>query len=427
MAKRHTSVSSLLREDFGIEDFVAGDYSKKSGSLAFGLEDVAFANQLGLLSSFKDYDTTSDTFSMEAYNLLGESDQIGVFATQGMEAACNTFAVLAQVKKEYGVEGFDPLAFGAEGFADTVKKAWSWLVAAFKKLIQSVSNFIRGVMNFVGGIVAKTQCGLVDKYKGLQVKDANKGKAIKAMVPRKGLSQILARFNQGIGTAVNILDKGVTAINVKVEKAQSGADYKKLSGEILAAMEGLNAEAKSIDSVKPATAGKELVFGKAVVAELLPAKLLLDGEWKVVLSKDFLGKMKEFVSDGKRLIKMFQTSLKQIDAIQKNIVNIQKEENNAAKEGASKAQKKNLNNANKKVALQMKKTREAIGEISHYRNISGKLTGILYSVYANCLKARSYYASALRSYAAATGKTSAKAKKQAKEDVAFDKRTGARD
>ncbi|MBR1818291.1 MAG: hypothetical protein IJ772_05510 [Bacilli bacterium] len=376
-----------------------------------------------MLASFKDYDTTSDTFSMEAYNLLGESDQIGLFAAQGMENAANQFSVLANIKKEFGVEGFDPLTYGAEGFTDTVKKAWSWLVAAFKKLIQSVSNFIRGVMNFVGGIVAKTQSGLVDKYKNLKATDPSKGKTVKGMIPLKGLSQKLSSFNQGLGAGINMIQKGIDSLNATIASGgleQKGA-AKAMSSQIASSLKLPGTVGKDLDAIKPANVAKEAVFGKAVVTELKPTQLLADGEWKTVLSKDFLNKMKEFVSDGKKLIKMFQNCLKQIEAIQKQVVNVQNAELNAKKEGATKAQKQSINNQKKGVANQMKKTRSAISEITHYRNFSGKMTGILYGVYANCLKARSYYASAVRSYAAAKP---AKGSKKAKEEAAFQKRTG---
>ena len=307
-----------------------------------------------------------------------------------------------------------------------MKKAWSWLVAAFKKLIQSVSNFIRGVMNFVGGIVAKTQSGLVDKYKNIAPKDGDKtGKLIKAMKPKKGLAGIIANFNKNIASAVNSLNTDFEKIQkdsmigtgATISNALNAETSKKIS-------ELLDARSEAgLEGANPSKRAKEIVFGNALVTQYYPAQLLSDGEWKTVLSKDFLGKMKEFVSDGKKLIKMFQNCLKQIEAIQKQVVNVQNAELNAKKEGATKAQKQSINNQKKSVANQMKKTRSAISEITHYRNFSGKMTGVLYGIYANCLKARSYYASAVRSYAAAVAKPT-KGNKKAKEEAAFQKRTG---
>ena len=424
MAKtQNSSVSSLLREDFGIEDFVAGDYSKKSGSLAFGLEDVAFANQLGLLSSFKDYDATSDTFAMEAYNLLGESQQIGLFASQGMESAANQFAVLADIKNKFGIEGFDPLAYGAEGFKDTVQKVWHWIVAGVKKLIQSIANFIRSVMNWIGGQLAKTQIKLVEKYKDLNSYDDKKGKPIKAMIPVDNLKGKLLDFNKGTGKVISLLEAKLAthkAVWNSGQNASGAFDSRNGSGKASAlatkTKEFTDYKIEGITLVKgkPSEIGKFVVFGKAIPTEMAPGEILSGNQWKTVLSKEFLNSMKDFVSDGKRLIKELQSLLKATEYDQKiasSYANMTISQDKANIEKMTPEQKKKFAEEKKNVSANMKKVRNAVKELTFYQNFSGKMTGVLYAVYANCLKARSYYASALRSYNAQTEVNEKKAKK----------------
>lgn len=423
MAKTNSSVSSLLREDFGIEDFVAGDYSKKSGSLAFGLEDVALANQLGLLSSFKDYDTTSDTFAMEAYNLLGEANQIGIFATQGMESAMHTFSVLAQVKNEFGIEGFDPLAYGLEGFKENVDKIWRFMVAGVKKIIQSIANFIRSVMNWIGSQVAKTQVKLVEKYKNLSSYDDKKGKPIKAMIPVDNLKGKLLNFNKETGGIITVLEKNIShhkeiwasGQNASGASDTRGAGYKTDNLSVYPKeLSERKIEGITLVKGKPSEIGKYVVFGKALPVEMSPAKLLSGNQWKTVLSKEFLADMKNFVSDGKRLIKEMQTLLKVIDYDQKlaaSYANMTITQDKAEIEKMTAEQKKKFAEQKKNVSANTKKVRNAVKELTYYQNFSGKMTGVLYAVYGNCLKARSYYASALRAYNAETKVNDKKAKK----------------
>ena len=167
MNTRKTVISSVLANDFGIEDFQNGTVMNR------GSEDIAsydLSNKLGLLAPLADRnDTEVVTFGSEAYNLLGEAKQLEQYATQQITAANQRFAIAAEIKKGYGVEGFDAFAFGCEGFKETITKAFTAVVAAIKKVIQSITNWIRQVMNWVGSQFAKGQAKLIEKYGTLEV------------------------------------------------------------------------------------------------------------------------------------------------------------------------------------------------------------------------------------------------------------------
>ena len=183
MNTRKTVISSVLANDFGIEDFQNGTVMNR------GSEDIAsydLSNKLGLLASLADRaDTEVVTFGSEAYDLLGEAKQLEQYATQQITAANQRFAIAAEIKKGYGVEGFDSFAFGCEGFKETITKAFTAVVAAIKKVIQSITNWIRQVMNWVGSQFAKGQAKLVEKYNGKLSNDATV--TIKAIVPAKAI------------------------------------------------------------------------------------------------------------------------------------------------------------------------------------------------------------------------------------------------
>ncbi|MBR1818292.1 MAG: hypothetical protein IJ772_05515 [Bacilli bacterium] len=292
-------------------------------------------------------------------------------------------------------------------------------------------------MNFVGGIVAKTQCGLVDKYKNLKATDPSIGKRVKGMIPKKDLSKELSDYNKGLAKSVLSLESHIESVEDVINSNLEGIPtyapdkngkyseltYKKLSLELA---KYLKLTRGNLENCNPAKEAKGIVFGiDAIVQEYPPSKYLEGDQWKTVLSKDFLNKMKEFVSDGKKLIKMFQTALKSIESVQKRLIAIQNNEIDNKDRGDLKKseKKKEIKSEKKGVAGQMKRTRNAISQLTHYRNFAGKTTGILYGVYANCLKARSYYAAALRSYAAGD-KSNSKNTKKAEKEKAFKERNG---
>ena len=171
MSTRKNVISSVLANDYGIEDFQSGAIGHARGSES--IKDYELSNKLGLLSSLADRnDTEVVTFGSEAYNLLGEAKQLEQYATQQIQDANNRFAIAAEIKKNYGVEGFDAFAFGCEGFGDKLKSAFTAIVAVIRKLIQSITNWIRQVMNWIGSQFAKGQAKLVEKYKSTKFTDA---------------------------------------------------------------------------------------------------------------------------------------------------------------------------------------------------------------------------------------------------------------
>ena len=142
MSTRKNTISSVLASDFGIEDFEAGVVATRGNE--DNLATFELSNKLGLLAPLADRaDTEVVTFGSEAYSLLGEAKQLEQYATQQINAANQRFAIAAEIKKGYGVEGFDAFAFGCEGFGDKIKSAFAAVVAAIKKIIQSITNWIR--------------------------------------------------------------------------------------------------------------------------------------------------------------------------------------------------------------------------------------------------------------------------------------------
>ena len=94
MSTRKNVISSVLANDYGIEDFQRGVVAHTHGTES--IKDYELSNKLGLLSSLADRnDTEVVTFGSEAYNLLGEAKQLEQFATQQIQNANNRFAIAA--------------------------------------------------------------------------------------------------------------------------------------------------------------------------------------------------------------------------------------------------------------------------------------------------------------------------------------------
>ena len=403
MNTRKTVISSVLANDFGIEDFQNGTVMNR------GSEDIAsydLSNRLGLLASLADRaDTEVVTFGSEAYNLLGEAKQLEQYATQQITAANQRFAIAAEIKKGYGVEGFDAFAFGCEGFKETMKNAFTAVVAAIKKVIQSITNWIRQVMNWVGSQFAKGQAKLVEKYSGKISNDATV--TIKAIVPAKAIksgADIIDPINKGITSvgqtisaankqALTALENGldgskfVSLINTKNDVSSSSVNFGK--SLVFDTFYG-----KHIDVLKIGTASKvanEIVWGsqkpqKITVSALNYLKKAA-ASWETILGKDDLKNTQKLVSYGKALIKVLNESLKTADKLAKQMKYTSK-----AKSESEKASKKFMND-------QVKKTRSAIAVMNNCNRIGSLSAGILYGSFAGYLKLRSYVASAVRALA----------------------------
>ena len=403
MNTRKTVISSVLANDFGIEDFQNGTVMNR------GSENIAsydLSNKLGLLASLADRaDTEVVTFGSEAYDLLGEAKQLEQYATQQITAANQRFAIAAEIKKGYGVEGFDAFAFGCEGFEETMKNAFTAVVAAITKVIQSITNWIRQVMNWVGSQFAKGQAKLVEKYKGKLSNDTTV--TIKAIVPAKPINSgadIIDPINKGITSvgqtisaankyALSALESGfdgskfVSLINTNNAVSSSSVNFGK--SLVFDTFYG-----NHIDVLKIGTASKvanEIVWGsqkpqKITVSALNYLKKAA-ASWETILGKDDLKNTQKLVSYGKALIKVLNESLKTADKLAKQMKYTSK-----AKSESEKASKKFMND-------KIKNTRSAIAVMNNCNRIGSLSAGILYGSFAGYLKLRSYVASAVRALA----------------------------
>ena len=403
MNTRKTVISSVLANDFGIEDFQNGTVMNR------GSENIAsydLSNKLGLLAPLADRaDTEVVTFGSEAYDLLGEAKQLEQYATQQITAVNQRFAIAAEIKKGYGVEGFDAFAFGCEGFKETMKNAFTAVVAAIKKVIQSITNWIRQVMNWVGSQFAKGQAKLVEKYNGKLSNDATV--MIKAIVPAKPIksgADIIDPINKGI-TSVG---QSIAAVNKQaltaLENGFSGSkdlSLKHTQGTTSASSVSFGKTVvfdtfygKHIDVLKIGTASKvanEIVWGsqkpQKITVSALNYLTKAAASWQTILGKDDLKNTQKLVSYGKALIKVLNESLKTADKLAKQMMNTSK-----AKTEAQKNVKKASND-------QVKETRRAIAMMNNCNRIGSLSAGILYGSFAGYLKLRSYVASAVRALA----------------------------
>lgn len=406
MSTRKNTISSVLASDFGIEDFEAGVVATRGNE--DNLATFELSNKLGLLAPLADRaDTEVVTFGSEAYSLLGEAKQLEQYATQQINAANQRFAIAAEIKKGYGVEGFDAFAFGCEGFGDKIKSAFAAVVAAIKKIIQSITNWIRQVMNWVGSQFAKGQAKLVEKYKNTKFTDATV--QIKAILPKSPIGSGEALIS-GVNKTITDAGQKIAAINSAVlkeleyevnkgtAKDQLNSNVKDLNGLVMTTYFG-----EKIDVLKLGSASK--LAAKAVWGYDKPKKVPVSalsylnkavGDWKKILSKDDLKAAQSLVKDGKALIKVLNESLKTANKLAGSL-----------KVGGSEkkisAQDKALNKA-------VKAQRTAVQKLSLNNRIGSLYAGVLYGTFANYLKLRSYTAAAVKALAKAvtTGKNKPK-------------------
>ena len=404
MNTRKTVISSVLANDFGIEDFQSGAVMNR------GSEDIRsydLSNKLGLLAPLADRnDTEVVTFGSEAYSLLGEANQLEQYATQQITAANQRFAIAAEIKKGYGVEGFDAFAFGCEGFKETITKAFTAVVAAIKKVIQSISNWIRQVMNWVGSQFAKGQAKLVEKYKNAKFTDATV--QIKAVIPPKPIASGESLIS-GVNTSITEVAQGIASMNkdalAAIELQDKGLQkdtLKAATGDVASIKDKYKMVGtyygKKIDVLKLGSATKvanEIVFGTEKTAKVPVSALSYltkVGNWKVLLSKDDLKAAQSLVKDGKALIKILNESLKTADTLAKSM-----------KVGGS---EKKMADGDKALNNAVKAQRAAVQYMNLNQRLGSLYAGILYGTFANYLKVRSYTAAAVKALAKAvtTGK-----------------------
>ena len=415
MNTRKTVISSVLANDFGIEDFQNGTVMNRGSE---DLHTFDLSNKLGLLSPLADHaDTEVVTFGSEAYDLLGEAKQLEQYATQQITAVNQRFAIAAEIKKGYGVEGFDAFTFGCEGFKETMKSAFTAVVAAIKKVIQSITNWIRQVMNWVGSQFAKGQAKLVEKYNGKLSNDATV--TIKAIVPAKAIksgADIIDPINKGItavGQSIAAANKhALTALETNFSGSKD-LSLKHTQGVTSASSVSFGKSivfdtfyGKHIDVLKIGTASKvanEIVWGsqkpQKITVSALNDLTKATASWQTILGKDDLKNTQKLVSYGKALIKVLNESLKTADKLAKQMMNTSK--------ATTEAEKNDKKNANE----QVKATRRAIATMNNCNRIGSLSAGVLYGSFAGYLKLRSYVASAVRALAK-DAKSSAKPVKE---------------
>lgn len=402
MNTRKTVISSVLANDFGIEDFQNGAVMNR------GSENIAsydLSNKLGLLAPLADRaDTDVVTFGSEAFSLLGEAKQLEQFATQQIANANNRFAIAAEIKKGYGVEGFDTFAFGCEGFTDTIKKAFTAVVAAIKKAIQSVTNWIRSVMNWVGSQFAKLQIKTYETYKN-KIEELKKSNVtLKVARPLKNIGEgrkPFATILAGIGANIKNFRLGNDAAIKSLTTTGSTPDFAAIQNmrSSMDKSDGMTTYyGKKLDIIKIGSATKIANLGWWGIEKPLKVNMTLAKFMECVtfdiLSKDSLKVANESVKVGKVLIKELNTTLKTANSLAGQLGKLGKSINASA--GLDKAA---LKEANKGTKDEVKKARAAVAMISNNQRLGTLMAGILYGTFANYLKTRSYMNSLVKASA----------------------------
>lgn len=404
LRKNNTSISAALRNDFGIEDFQANRVTSSMAN-SFGLEDVKLSNSLGLLSPIADkYDTDVVSFGAEAYDLLGEAKQLEQFSEESLDSLNERFAIAADIKKSYGVENFDPFAYGCEGFGEAIKQAFTAVVAAIKKVIQSISNWIRQVMNWTGSQFAKLQQKLVDTY-GNKKMPASQA-MVKVILPPAQIDSGTTLIKE-VSNSIEATAKTVAKSNENIVKQISNGANK----DINAAVGNLNKQlkpnillttyyGKKLDVIKLGSA--KLISNGIVWGVEKPSKVEFNAaeyiskkvNWKNILSKNDLKAAQELVKNGKALIKVMNETLKTANSVSKTAITMTSNQD-------TKEQKKAMN-------AKIKTTRGLVSTLNNNCRLGSLFAGILYGTFANYLKLRSYTASCVKAVYKGSEKTNKK-------------------
>lgn len=395
--EKKSYISSFLREDFGVEDLIAG----RTSSNSFGMEDFDVVNKLGLMSALNDTNNTDPTnFGVESAILLGEAKQFSLFATQKLGEMNERFAICADIKRQFGVEGLDPLAYGAEGFVDGIKKVGAAILAGLKKIVQSVMNFIRSVGNAIGSTLALTQVKLYEQNKGKKFA-AGKGGEIKAATHKIKFTQYFVDANKGISEASRLMEesaaeimsvltagpteesiKKTSVIKMKIKKGQTDF-FTNIAGSIQG---GINDTSSPSELVRLAVFGsKDAKPTKMKAGDYLAAIAGVDG--LKILSREYLDSCKIMVKIGQGLVKTLNSNIKRVDASMKLVGKVAGTKSVAgSKDGA------------KTNAKAIKLSREAFNSLNLNTSVSGQLSSALLISFSSFLKCRGYCASAVRAY-----------------------------
>jgi len=419
-----TKTSSFLDPDFSIEDISTGFYTdrkSKAGALAI-------SNQMGLLSSLKDVHNTDQTnFAIESTRLLGESNALSNYVAHSLGEINRIYSVVGTIKERYGVEKLDPYTFSQEaGVKEFLKGAWNAIVAAFKKIIQAISNFFNMIKNFIGSQIAKTQEKLVEQY-GQASSGVAKAKSIKApdkLPSYKDFSDLMININSGVDAITAnfdmlapIFDKlaDMEGTNVHHTKWQGNGpvgydktqtDYSDVKDERrFAISEKVDKEMKKLEdylnknhmfsknqngtTVKSASEVVNVrLFGKTkpLIKERKPGDVLKGVDYGKMLGRDGMDLLNSSVKEGRSLIKIMNDSIKVAIKAAKN------SEKFLGKEKEKESQK--MQKANRKL----------LQTLNRERNYGGKAHALYLAAFSAYLRTRGYIAAAMKSVISASKK-----------------------
>lgn len=378
MAKIATKKRSSFSSDFSLEDLNYGIHRTKGISIT---PIKGFAN---LVAPLFDPSDSVEPFAMEAANLLGQSDQYGLYATQGMEAMRYEFALVRNIKQKYGIEGLNLNRFAMENkFTDAAKNVWKAIIQAFKTIIQAVSNFIKSVTNFIGGVIAKTQTKLLDKLDGGKIRY---GKNLVTGLKQKCIQARMNEIDKVEEKVINAIEKDLG----ELEKASdmsftTSSGGKKFVEEIAALYGGMGGKMGTTKFTPAQKWVNQKIFGaEKPETGKIAAQLAFDNAGGVeMLSHTSLVCAQNSVKEGKRVIKIAVRAVKNAEAASK----LADRRTNAV----IKDEKKKVTSDNK--GHEYKDSKAQFGQV---RYCASYCTGVLLATFSAFLKCRSFAAAAIR-------------------------------
>ena len=441
--------SSLLSNEYSLEDLMVGKFSKPS---QIGKEDRNFL--LSTNSSFKNSIVDKDCkdylpFAIESMMLYNEAEQFGTFATESLHSMNNEYQLMVSIANKYGIENFNPYKFGLEEDkkddknknvnavggakrASLMKRIWAAIVTAFQRLIASIGNFMRSIMNWFASNGVKKMTKLYeankDKLNKVSSKDINV-KDFKASVPIKKVLIILSDLTN----SVSAMTKASETFNTKSEELSNLV--KRLEGneindtskikEFIRILKGYKSPDQVIDDIMKTVINAVTFNNKDVKAFLTQggkfkmkdpsgvARIIFYGKNKVkttsvkiddflkmvpfsVLSQKSVDEMKKFVDGSRKAVKTLNNSLKGVRKSAKQAEVLMAKQ---AKQG--------------NVAI----TQQALNMLTNYGNVSRRfnsfMVGIILNVYKEFMRIQSYsYKLAKTVVGGKKGKTEDKSKKK---------------
>ena len=436
--------SSLLSNEYSLEDLMVGKFSKPS---QIGKEDRNFL--LSTNSSFKNSIVDKDCkdhlpFAIESMMLYNEAEQFGTFATESLHTMNNEYRLMVSIANKYGIENFNPYKFGLEEDKPKatstgkvkrialIKRIWAAIVTAFQRLIASVGNFMRSIMNWFASNGVKKMTKLYeankDKLNKVSSKDINV-KDFKASVPIKKVLIILSDLTN----SVSAMTKASETFNTKSEELSNLV--KRLEGneindtskikDFIRRLKGYKSPDQVIDDIMKTVIDAVTFNNKDVKAFLTQggkfkmkdpsgvARIIFYGKGKVktasvkiddflkmvpfsVLSQKSVDEMKKFVDGSRKAVKTLNNSLK---GVRKSAKQAEVLMTKQAKQG--------------NVAI----TQQALNMLTNYGNVSRRfnsfMVGIILNVYKEFMRIQSYsYRLAKTVVGGKKGKTEDKSKKK---------------